>query len=184
MDVHFTPELEAKLTQSAARQGRRPDEPVQEVITRYFDEGTRFVEAVKRGEDALHRGEHLTHEQVGERLQRFLRPGWNFVGRYRRRNAFAIGSSATTWKRRGELPNHLRGMRRVEGFSLPWTRQQPHGRTAETLVSTPALHFYRVSIKPPSCFPRAAAERFFVVRQPRSCFWFHKGSFLQCKGVL
>jgi hypothetical protein len=29
---------------------------------------------VKHGEDALGRGEYLTHEQVGERLRRFLHP--------------------------------------------------------------------------------------------------------------
>ena len=40
----------------------------------YFEDEARFVEAVKRGEDALQRGEHLTHEQVGQRLQCFLQP--------------------------------------------------------------------------------------------------------------
>ncbi len=73
MEVHFTPELEEKLAQSAAQQGRKPDELVQEVLARYFDEQTRFAEAVRRGEDALQRGEYLTHDQVGDRLQRFLR---------------------------------------------------------------------------------------------------------------
>ncbi len=72
MEVHFTPELEAKLTQSSAQKGRNPDQLVQEVIARYFEEETRFAEAVKRGEDALQRDEYLTHEQVGQRLQRFL----------------------------------------------------------------------------------------------------------------
>jgi hypothetical protein len=38
MEVHFTPELEAKLTHSAAQQGRHPDELVQDVLTRYFEE--------------------------------------------------------------------------------------------------------------------------------------------------
>jgi predicted transcriptional regulator len=74
MEVHFSPELEAKLTESAAQQGRNPDELVKDVLARYFEEETRFVEAVKLGEDALQRGEYLTHEQVGERLERFLRP--------------------------------------------------------------------------------------------------------------
>jgi hypothetical protein len=37
-----------------------------------FEEEARFVEAVKRGEEALQRGESLTHEQVGQRLRRFL----------------------------------------------------------------------------------------------------------------
>jgi predicted transcriptional regulator len=73
MEVHFTPELEAKLTGAAAKQGRNPDELAQEILARYFEEETRFVEAVQRGEDALQRGDYLTHEQVGQRLQRFLR---------------------------------------------------------------------------------------------------------------
>lgn len=73
LEVHFTPELEAKLTQSAAQEGRNPDEFVQEVVSRYFDEESRFIEAVNRGEEALQRGEYLTHEQVGQRIERFLR---------------------------------------------------------------------------------------------------------------
>jgi predicted transcriptional regulator len=48
--------------------------PPQDVLTRHFEEEARFVEAVKRGEEALQRGEYLTHEQVGQRLQRFLKP--------------------------------------------------------------------------------------------------------------
>jgi predicted transcriptional regulator len=74
MQVHFTPELEAKLAQSAAHKGRNPDELVQDVIARYFDEESRFVDAVTRGEGALRRGEYLTHEQIGQRLKRFLQP--------------------------------------------------------------------------------------------------------------
>lgn len=74
MEVHVTGELEAKLTDCAARQGRNPDDLVQEVLTRYFEEEAPFLEAVKRGDDALQRGEYLTHEQVGQRLQRFLQP--------------------------------------------------------------------------------------------------------------
>jgi predicted transcriptional regulator len=72
MEVHVTGELEAKLAHSAALVGRRPDQLVEDALTRYFEEEARFVEAVKRGEEALARGEYLTHEQVGQRLQRFL----------------------------------------------------------------------------------------------------------------
>jgi hypothetical protein len=46
MQVHFTPELEAKLAHSAAQQGRNPDQLVQEVVARYFDEESRFIDAV------------------------------------------------------------------------------------------------------------------------------------------
>jgi len=72
MEVHFTPEQEAKLAQSAAQQGRNPDEFVRQVLARYFDEDSLFVDGVRRGEESLERGEYLTHEQVGHRLQRFL----------------------------------------------------------------------------------------------------------------
>ena len=74
MEVHFTPEQEARLALSAAQQGHNPDELVRQVMARYFDEESRFVDAVRRGEDALQRGEYLTNEQVGQRLGRFLQP--------------------------------------------------------------------------------------------------------------
>jgi predicted transcriptional regulator len=70
----ISPEIDEKLTHFAAEQGRDPDELVQQAVTRYFEEETRFVEVVKRGEEALRRGDYLTHEQVGQRLERFLRP--------------------------------------------------------------------------------------------------------------
>lgn len=74
MEVQFTPDLQARLAQRAAEKGLNPTEVVQDVVSRYFEEEDRFVEAVKRGEAALERGEFLTHEQVGERLRRFLQP--------------------------------------------------------------------------------------------------------------
>jgi len=74
MEVHFTPEQEAILAQTAAQKGRAPDELVRQVLARYFDEESRFVDAVRRGEESLDRGESLTHEEVGRRLERFLQP--------------------------------------------------------------------------------------------------------------
>ena len=74
MEVHFNPDLQAKLTQRATQQGRDLNETVQDVVASYFEEEDRFFEAVKRGEAALERAEFLTHEQVGDRLRRFLRP--------------------------------------------------------------------------------------------------------------
>ena len=74
MEVHFNPDLQARLAQRATEQGRNPNEVVQDAVARYFEEEDRFVEAVKRGEAALDRGEYMTHEEVGERLRRFLHP--------------------------------------------------------------------------------------------------------------
>ncbi len=74
MEVHFPPDVQARLAERAAQQGRKLDETVQDVVARYFEEEDRFVEAVKRGEAALDQGDFLTHEQVGDRLRRFLQP--------------------------------------------------------------------------------------------------------------
>ena len=63
-----------RLAKRATQEGINPAEVVQDVVARYFEEEDRFVEAVKRGEAALESGESLTHEQVGERLRRFLQP--------------------------------------------------------------------------------------------------------------
>ena len=74
MEVHFPPETQAQLTNSAIQQGRRPDELALEIISRHFQEESRFMEAVNKGDGALARGEFLTHEEVGQRLQRYLQP--------------------------------------------------------------------------------------------------------------
>jgi predicted transcriptional regulator len=74
MEVHFNAALQARLSARAGEQGLNLDETVQDVVARYFEEEDRFVEAVERGEAALERGEFLTHEQVGDRLKRFLQP--------------------------------------------------------------------------------------------------------------
>lgn len=72
MEINFNPELAAKVAQSAAKQGRDPEQFVQDVVAQYLEEEARFLAAVKVGEEALARGEYLTHEQAGERLRRFL----------------------------------------------------------------------------------------------------------------
>ena len=72
MEVHLTPEQEARLAESAAQKGRNPDELVRQVLARYFDEESLFVGAVGRGEEALDHGEYLAHDEVGRRLERFL----------------------------------------------------------------------------------------------------------------
>ena len=43
MEVHFTPEPEARHTHAAAQQGRNPDELAQEILARCFEEEARFV---------------------------------------------------------------------------------------------------------------------------------------------
>jgi predicted transcriptional regulator len=74
VEVQFNSEIEARLAERAARQCVSPDELVRDLVASYFQEEDRFVEAVKRGEAALDRGDYLTHEQVGDKLRHYLRP--------------------------------------------------------------------------------------------------------------
>ncbi len=73
MEVHLTPGQRNQLSQLATQQGRAAEALAQEAIARYLEQESRFIEAVKLGEEALERGEYLTHEQVGERLERLFK---------------------------------------------------------------------------------------------------------------
>jgi predicted transcriptional regulator len=73
MEVHLTAEQQHQLAELAAQQGRDADALAREAISRYLAEEARFIEAVKLGEAALDRGDYLTHEQVGKRLDRLYR---------------------------------------------------------------------------------------------------------------
>jgi predicted transcriptional regulator len=74
MEVQFSSDLQSRLAERAAQKGLAPNDVVVDVVARHFQEEDRFVQAVKVGEAALVRGESLPHEQVGERLRRFLNP--------------------------------------------------------------------------------------------------------------
>ena len=72
MEVHLSPKQQHQLAELATHKGRDADALAQEAISRYREEAARFIQAVKLGEEALERGECLTHEQVGKRLERLL----------------------------------------------------------------------------------------------------------------
>ena len=64
MEVHFPPELEAKLTHSAAKQGRAADELVQDVLAQYLADEARFFEVVESWTDAERRAA-MSHIEEG-----------------------------------------------------------------------------------------------------------------------
>jgi predicted transcriptional regulator len=72
MEVHLSPDQLTQLAQLASEKGRAADALAQEAISRYLEEEARFVAAVKVGEAQLARGEHLTHEEVGARIERLF----------------------------------------------------------------------------------------------------------------
>ena len=73
MEVHFTPEQQAKLTQIAAQAGTAPDRLVTNVVARYLDEEARFLAAVDKGIAAAERGEFIEEEEMDARLEAMLK---------------------------------------------------------------------------------------------------------------
>jgi predicted transcriptional regulator len=53
MEVHLTPEVQAKLDQMARESGRRSDELVEDAVIGYFDELAHTREALDRRYDDL-----------------------------------------------------------------------------------------------------------------------------------
>ena len=73
MEVNFTPELQAKLDRVAAENSSGADEYVQQLVERYLDHDAWFRQRVRKGLDQLDRGEFLTHEEVGARIEQMFR---------------------------------------------------------------------------------------------------------------
>jgi predicted transcriptional regulator len=73
VDVHFTPEQQAQLTQIATKAGANPERLVADVDVRYLDEEARFLEAVEKGIAAAERGEFIEEEEMDARLERMFR---------------------------------------------------------------------------------------------------------------
>jgi predicted transcriptional regulator len=72
MQLHLTPEQESRLVELAARDGRSPDQLLQEAVDRFFAADADFVEAVIKGLASLDRGDSLAHEEVGKRIDRLF----------------------------------------------------------------------------------------------------------------
>jgi predicted transcriptional regulator len=74
MEVRLQPEKEAQLAQIAAGRGLTKDELAQQVLDRYLEDDTHFVEAVNLGLAAADRGEFVEHAEVEAKLNKVLRP--------------------------------------------------------------------------------------------------------------
>ena len=73
MEVSFNPEVEATLQRLAQETGRGPEQVIIDLVSAQLDYDAWFRQEVQKGIDSLDRGEFLTHEAVGERMQRILR---------------------------------------------------------------------------------------------------------------
>lgn len=73
MTIHPTPDLEAKLTEIARRTGRDVNAIAQEALEQYVDHDRWFSAKIAEGAAAHDRGEFITHEEVGQRIERLFR---------------------------------------------------------------------------------------------------------------
>jgi len=74
MEVPLQPEKEAQLAQIAAQRGMKIDELAEQVLSRYLEDDSHFIEAVNLGLAAAERGEFVEHSEVGAKIQQILRP--------------------------------------------------------------------------------------------------------------
>jgi predicted transcriptional regulator len=64
MDVHFKPDLQAKLSRLATHQGRPAETLVQEAVERLVDYDDWFMQEVDKGLAAADRGEFVDHDAI------------------------------------------------------------------------------------------------------------------------
>jgi predicted transcriptional regulator len=72
MEVRLSPELQAKLDRMAAEQGRDAESLVHEAVDRLVGYDDWFLREVEKGLAQVERGEVLTHEEVGSRVEKLL----------------------------------------------------------------------------------------------------------------
>jgi predicted transcriptional regulator len=72
MEVHFSADLQTKLNRVAAENSSDTDTYVQQLVENYLDHDAWFRQNVKNGLEQLDRGEYLTHEEVGESIERMF----------------------------------------------------------------------------------------------------------------
>jgi len=74
MEVHFTPEQEAQLSQIASTTGTDAERLIKEAALRLLEEDTRFRAAVKEGIAQADRGELVEEQEMQALLEQMLRP--------------------------------------------------------------------------------------------------------------
>jgi predicted transcriptional regulator len=70
VEVHFKPDLEAKLSRLATHQGRDAETLVQEAVERLVDCDDWFLQEVDKGLASADRGEFIEHEAIRELIDR------------------------------------------------------------------------------------------------------------------
>ena len=73
MEVHLSPDKEARLQQVATRTGKNAAQVVEEAVDRMLEYDARFIHAVDDGRASARRGDLLEHDDVVERIEQIFR---------------------------------------------------------------------------------------------------------------
>ena len=74
MEVHFTPEQEARLDRFARIFGTPAEELVKDAALRLLEEDAHFRTAVREGAAQADRGEFIEEDEMNARFEQMLRP--------------------------------------------------------------------------------------------------------------
>jgi predicted transcriptional regulator len=72
MEVHFTPEEQARLSKIATDQGLDPVELVKDAALRLIEDDARFREGVRKGLEQADRGHFIEEEEMDARVKRMF----------------------------------------------------------------------------------------------------------------
>ncbi len=73
MEVHFSPDVETRLQQVAAANGKDAEQLVKDTVARMLENQARFIAGVQRGIEQADRGEFMEHKDVLASLMRLIR---------------------------------------------------------------------------------------------------------------
>lgn len=74
MEVHFTPEQEARLSKMATHEGIDPEKLVKDAALRLLEDDTRFRAGVRKGIEQADRGQFIDEEEMDARVKRMFQP--------------------------------------------------------------------------------------------------------------
>ncbi len=74
MEISLAPELEAKLARVASEAGKAADQVVVDLVADYLNHDEWFRQEVQKGLTSLDDGKFVSHEEVGRRVERIVRP--------------------------------------------------------------------------------------------------------------
>jgi predicted transcriptional regulator len=74
MEVHFSPEQEAQLSQIANYNGTPAEQLVKQAALRLIEEDAEIRAGIQRGIEQADRGELIDHDEVVARFERLLQP--------------------------------------------------------------------------------------------------------------